>query len=191
MSNNCYILSGDGVSAVVIDPSGQYNKIDAALKEAGLNVAAILLTHGHFDHYGAAKRLRDNYGAPIYVHPADADKIGEGYGLVNAERFTPDRALTDGDVLHLAGLDITVIHTPGHTGGGVCFLTEGRLFSGDTLFHGDVGRTDFPTGNAAELARSIRERLYTLPLETEVLPGHEEATTIGEEALHNTVIRKL
>jgi len=178
LQNNCYILSGDGKNAVIIDAPGNFTKIEEALKEAGLSPAYVLLTHGHFDHVGAAKRLQ-GAGAKIYLHPDDTDMTGSG--LWRVKSFSPDFAMSDGQALNLAGLKITVIHTPGHTSGGVCFLTSGMLFSGDTLFCGGIGRTDLPSGNHAQLKSSIKEKLFTLPPETEVFPGHGEKTSIGNE----------
>ena len=186
LQNNCYILSGDGKNAVIIDPAGNYPKISGTLKDAGLSPAYVLLTHGHFDHIGAVKQLQDG-GAQVYLHRSDVDKIGaRGFGRV--EPFVPDCDLSDGQILKLAGLEITVIHTPGHTSGGICFLTNGLLFSGDTLFHGDVGRTDLPSGNYEQLIRSIKEKLFILPPETKVYPGHAESTTIGEETRNNNCV---
>ncbi|GHV01083.1 MBL fold hydrolase [Clostridia bacterium] len=192
LRNNCYILSGDGANAVIIDPATEAAKIEAALMVARLAPTAVLLTHGHFDHHGAARRLQEA-GAEIYLNKSDWVLIKKGMGFVLPKAFTPDHDLTDGQILTLAGLTIRVIATPGHTPGGVCFLFESinrpLLFSGDTLFHTDVGRTDFPGGDFATLKKSILEKLYTLPPETLVYPGHEEETTIGEEREHNTVVR--
>ncbi|MCL2751288.1 MAG: MBL fold metallo-hydrolase [Firmicutes bacterium] len=177
LQNNCYILNGDGRDAVIVDPSGQYPLIAETLDKRGLSPAHVMLTHGHFDHTGAARKLQAA-GARIYLHPADLDKINAWPG--KSEPFAPDIYLEDGQILKLAGLEIEVIHTPGHTGGGVCFLVGGTLFSGDTLFRGDVGRTDLPSGDYGQLVKSIRERLFALPSDTRVLPGHEEETTVGE-----------
>jgi len=192
LRTNCYILSGDGANAVIIDPATEYAKISGALSAANLMPKYVLLTHGHFDHHGAAKRLQDD-GALIYLHKNDWDKIDKGYGFVLPKTFIPDRTLNDGEALSLAGLEIKVLATPGHTSGSVCFQMikhfYNALFSGDTLFHADVGRTDLPSGNFAALKKSVLEKLYILPPETIVYPGHDEETTIGEEREYNTAVR--
>ena len=182
LENNCYILSGDGLGAVIIDPTGNFPEITAALDGAGLAPSAVLLTHGHFDHIGAAKRLQDA-GAEIYIHAGDIDKIGSGMGFGRVTPFTLDKTFSDGEILQLAGLEIKIIHTPGHTSGGVCFYCsfENVLFTGDTLFNGDIGRTDLPSGNYTQLIRSIKEKLFILPPCTKVFPGHGGGTTIGDE----------
>ena len=220
MANNCYILSGDGRTAVVIDPATEYGKIGAALDAVNLTAKYVLLTHGHFDHHGAARALQE-MGAEIYLNKNDWYKIKDGLGRRLSEKifasghdsktFTPDHDLTGGEVLDFAGLKIEVVGTPGHTSGGVCFFIGGFifddncrfgdtlrielpenipvLFSGDTLFHTDVGRTDLTDGDFTALKRSVLEKLYTLPPETIVWPGHEEETTIGEERENNLIIR--
>ena len=191
LSNNCYILSGDEKNAVIIDPAGNYPKITETLTGAGFSPSYVLLSHGHFDHIGAVKQLQD-VGAEVWLHPNDRDKITS---FRRTTPFVPDKNLVDGQILNLAGLEIKVIHTPGHTSGGICFHINNMLFSGDTLFHGNFGRTDLPSGNFEQLKRSVKEKLFTLPPETIVYPGHggsppgEEETTIGEERLNNSILR--
>jgi glyoxylase-like metal-dependent hydrolase (beta-lactamase superfamily II) len=188
LNNNCYILSGNDADCIVIDPGGDCPAIEGALRTAGLTCRDVLLTHGHFDHWGAARALQEA-GAKIHLHEADMDRLNETFGVPRARSFTPDAYLTDGQILRTAGLDIKVIHTPGHTLGGVCFLIGDMLFSGDTLFAGDVGKTSYPWGSFELLARNIREKLYVLPPETKVFPGHEESSTIGRERLYNAAVR--
>lgn len=176
---NCYIVSGGGGLAAVIDPGADYGGLKSLLDVNGLKAEAVLLTHGHSDHLGAAKKFQDA-GVKIYMHGADAGMIRD---------FGADAYVSDGEVLDIAGMSITVIHTPGHTKGGVCYYTCGTLFSGDTLFHGDIGRTDLPGGDPGQIEASIRDKLYTLPDDTKVFPGHEEETTIGEEKQCNQYVR--
>jgi len=195
MDNRCYILSGNGKDAVVIDAPKGAERIKEETEKDGLTVKYVLLTHGHFDHVGAAKKLQDA-GAKIYLHKSDTDKTFDA--RLN-EPFEPDFDLSDKEELGLAGLKIKVIQTAGHTSGGVCFLAreakEERgeekllLFSGDTLFCGDIGRTDLPSGNFKELEKNIKERLYTLSDDTVVYPGHGEETTIGNEKRYNNHVR--
>jgi len=185
LDTNCF-LTGDeaGGPLVVIDPAGDESALLAAL--SGDPVCAIVLTHGHFDHLGAVRALIASTGAPLLVHAADATSItsaeGSGGAMFGFDYSAPqpDRMLTDGDVVEAGGLRLTVIHTPGHTPGSMCLLGDGHLFSGDTLFSGSVGRTDFPGGDAHAMQRSI-VRLAGLPDETRVHCGHGPDTTIGRE----------
>lgn len=202
LQTNCWVVSdGLGGDVVVIDPGGD---IEVLMRElGGARVAAVVLTHGHFDHLGAAAQVVERTGAPLLVHEADADRIthasphgtgGELFGFDDVAP-DPDRTLTDGEVLVAGALKLTCLHTPGHTQGSMVLLatdtvpgaTPGpdHLFSGDTLFAGSVGRTDFPGGDGRALARSIAEKLAPLAPETVVHPGHGPDTTIGREARLN------
>ena len=182
---NCYVLSLDGrEDAIVIDPGAEEPAIRLALGER--KIAAILLTHGHYDHIGAVAALRAG-GAPVYIGAQDAQNlVNPLYSLAAMFGGAPsqgaaDFLLEDNETLTLAGIRLRVLHTPGHTKGGCCFLTdEGQLFSGDTLFRRGWGRTDFPGGSEMEMAASL-ERLRALSPETRVYPGHGAPTTIGEE----------
>lgn len=191
LDTNCYILSGDGKNALVIDPADRYPLIKKVLDGAGLVAEAVLITHGHLDHYIAVRELQSG-GAPVYMNFADKCLIGDdfGYGYPNPVVFFPDKNIGDGEVLNHAGLNIKVIHTPGHTVGGVCFLTSDMLFSGDTLFFHYIGRTDLPTADKTALVKSIKEKLYILPPETRVFPGHDEETTIGYERKNNYYVKE-
>lgn len=188
LGTNCYILSGDNETAAVIDPGADYRRIDTVLTGNGLRPAAVLLTHGHFDHQGAAKAFQDA-GVKIYMNRADESYIHKAPHFIKPAIFKPDVYPEDGGILEIAGLKIEVIFTPGHTPGGVCFYTGGLLMSGDTLFYRDVGTTELEGGDFEALQNSILTRLYTLPGDTRVYPGHGEETTIGEEMRLNHYVR--
>lgn len=184
LETNCWLVSADGERLIVIDPAGEPVRLLEVV--GGRPVEAVVLTHGHFDHVGAAAALVAQTGAPLLVHELDADAItsadrngGRVFGF-DVAAPPPDRLLADGDSLEAAGVRLEVLHTPGHTPGSICLLGGGHLFTGDTLFSGSVGRTDFPGGDARAMARSVA-RLAALPDETLVHPGHGPDTTIGRE----------
>ncbi|MCD8348124.1 MAG: MBL fold metallo-hydrolase [Lachnospiraceae bacterium] len=193
VSTNCYLAKNrESGALLLIDPADCADVI--ARKIAGMRGTpeAILLTHGHFDHIGAAMELKNRFAIPICALDQEQEVLkdpvknltgwnGSGYGM------TADRCFTDGEELVLAGFAITVLHTPGHTVGSTCYYLpeEEVLFSGDTLFHCSVGRTDFPTGSMGDIHRSLHEKLFMLPEKTEVFPGHDAATTIQYEKRFN------
>ncbi len=186
MGANCYIVCDGGGRAAVIDPGDEAPRILEAVRVNGLSVGAVLLTHAHVDHIGAVCPVVAQTGAPLFLHREDLPALNDSernlsrmFGVTlppieGAEPLDGGRELTVGE------LTLTVRHTPGHTPGSCCFLCGSTLFSGDTLFCGGVGRTDFPGGNARALSRSLTS-LLALPEETEVLPGHGEKTTVGRE----------
>lgn len=205
---NCYFLYREGAQeCIVVDPADKGAGIYDTLRRNGFRVAGILLTHGHFDHIWGVEGLRDAANAAAASEEADSDGVGavqvyahegERELLRDARKNVSEQAgrpcvvsadvyVKKGDEISLAGMTCKVIATPGHTAGGCCYYFEeaGFLLSGDTLFAESVGRTDFPTGSMGTLVRSIREKLFTLPDETKVYPGHGESTTIGHEREYN------
>ena len=182
---NCYIAWADGAdSCVVIDPGYEPETVLAEVVRQGKSVAAILLTHGHFDHVGGVRWLAMETDCPVYLHPAE---------LSLPESFTDGplvytQGYGEGDVLELAGLLLRVLHTPGHTPGSVCLLCGDTMFSGDTLFMDSCGRTDFPGGDNALMHKSLR-RLAELEDDYKVLPGHGPATQLAEERKYNPYLQ--
>ena len=190
---NCYFLYKEGSSEVIfIDPADKGEFIYDSLKEKGFQVAGILLTHGHFDHIWGTNKLRELSGAPIYAYEAEkelcedaiknvSDQVGRPYTVV------PDKYLKDGEEVTIAGVTCKVIATPGHTIGSCCYYFEedGILISGDTLFQESVGRTDLATGSHSAIVRSIKEKLFVLPDEVKVYPGHGDVTDIAYEKKYN------
>ena len=193
IGTNCYlVINEETKDTVMVDPGAYPAKVKNAVKEQGLKLKAVLLTHAHFDHIMGIDTLRREWSVPVYASAleqkvlTDANvnlSVAYGAGYV----FADAKFLEDGASLALAGYQIRMISTPGHTAGGCCYYIEEEevLFSGDTLFAGSVGRTDFPTGSMSTLARSVKERLLSLPEDTQVYPGHMEATTIGFEKENN------
>lgn len=193
LQTNCYIVYNDeSKEAIVIDPADQVDKIINFLKGNDLVCKGIMLTHGHFDHILALADLKGKTGADVYAHEKEAELLGDP--LLNASSQTgqslslkADVSLKDGQVLDLIGFNIKVIHTPGHTAGGVTYLFEEQnvLISGDTLFYGSIGRSDLPTGEGRVLIDSIKTKLMVLDEKIDVYPGHGSPTTIGFEKKHN------
>ena len=193
VSTNCYFAINDETKEVVIiDPGAAAKQLAAKVTEGGLKPAAILLTHGHFDHAAAAEELAKLLDVKVYAHEAERETLeNPGINLSGwegkTEVYHADEYAADNAFLELAGFEVQVLHTPGHTVGGCCyyFKEQSTLFSGDTLFCTSIGRTDFPKGSASQLIRAINEKLMILPDETAVYTGHGEMTTIGMERVHN------
>lgn len=193
VQTNFYFVYREGSKEIIcIDPADHGEQIYQKLTEEGFLIRAILLTHGHFDHIFGCNSLRKLSGVPVYAYRGEqklledpslnvSDQVGRPY-TVNADHY-----LEDGDMIEIADMKIELIATPGHTAGSCCFYIReaGLLISGDTLFEESVGRSDLPTGSGAELGRSVAEKLFILPDETKVYPGHGDSTTIGHEKQYN------
>lgn len=190
---NCYFLyREDSKECIFVDPADQGANIYKAMSKNGFKIAAVLLTHGHFDHIWGTKELCELSGAKLYALDAEKEVLQDARINVSSQvgrAYTTDADvyLKDGEEMTIADMTFQVIATPGHTAGGCCyyFKEAGFLVSGDTLFQDSVGRTDFPTGSMGTLVRSIKEKLFVLPDETKVYPGHGDNTTIGHEKVYN------
>lgn len=195
MGENCYIITGDNKQAVVIDPGNSAVNVTNYINAEQLKVKAVLITHAHFDHMCAADEIKALTGAEIFISAAEAEVADDADSNLTSMFASPraynyDHLLNEGDTISFGGTVCSVIMTPGHTCGGCCyyFEQEGVVFTGDTLFYGSVGRTDFPTGDDETLRESIIEKLFTLPDETKVFCGHGPATTIGFEKQNNSYV---
>lgn len=192
---NCFIVACRKTSeAAVIDPGEEGERILHFAKEKGLRIRKVVNTHGHFDHIGANQHIVEMTGAELLIHADDlpllqnARNHAEVYGLSVAASPEPDRLLGQGDTFQVGDLAFSVFHVPGHSPGGICLLAEGHLFVGDVLFSGSIGRTDLPGGDFDSLVKGVRERLFSLPDETIVHPGHGPDTTIGRERRINPFV---
>jgi len=200
VQENCFIARADGSSrAVIIDPGDEADRILAPVRELGLEVEAVLLTHTHFDHVGAVAPVARETGAPVYVSEIERPVLADimSYvpfaGIGPFESYEADHVLRGGEQLELAGLEIDVLFTPGHSPGHLSFSipSEQALFSGDVLFQGSVGRTDLPGGDWATLIASIGTLVESLPEDTTVYPGHMGITNLGTERRTNPFLGEL
>ena len=191
---NCYLLINEGTrETLVVDPADRVDVIARKIVDEDLTLKAILLTHGHGDHILAVNDLKKQFGVKVYAAKAEEPLLLNPEQNLSQALFgiavtvKPDILLEDGQEFEAAGIRLRMIHTPGHTPGGCCYYQadEKVLFSGDTLFCGSIGRTDFPGGSLSELIRSVKEKLLILPEDVKVYPGHEELTTIGHEKRYN------
>ncbi len=189
---NCYILGCERTrQAAVIDPGGDVDKILMALAKDNLRCVYIINTHGHFDHSAENKRLKEVTGAQLIIHRADAPMIthqaasGGMWGMKVDNSPPPDRYVEEGDLITFGDISLKVLHTPGHSGGGISLVTDKTVFVGDTLFAGSIGRTDFPGGDYEGLIRNVREKIFPLGDDVVIYPGHGPKTTVGRERRTN------
>lgn len=193
VQTNCFfVINEKSGEMIIIDPGASAEKLTEKIESAGYKPAAILLTHGHFDHAGGAEELAGHFHIKIYAYEAEKEVLesaekNSSWMIGKEQTFHADVFLQDEQELTLAGFHIRVLYTPGHTIGGCCYYFgyEDILFSGDTLFQESVGRTDLPTGSMSQLVHSVKEKLMVLPDATVVYPGHGESTSIEAERMYN------
>jgi len=174
--SNCYILGCKRTrKGLVIDPGEEVFRIVKTIAETGLKIRYILITHGHIDHVGGAAELKKITGAPVFIHALDSPGLG----------FPPDGQAREGEDFKIGSYTIKVLHTPGHSPGGVCYHAPGAVFTGDTLFAGSIGRTDFPGGDYQRLIEGVREKIFALDGSLRAYPGHGPASTIDRERRTN------
>lgn len=194
---NCLIVyDEDSLDAMVVDPGDEPRKIISFLEGRKLRVSSLVCTHAHFDHIGAVRRLKEKTGAPVILHKGDldiyrgADKQGILWGFHIEQPSEPDRYVIEGDEIAVGRFRFKILHTPGHSPGGICLYGEGVIFTGDTIFAGSVGRTDFTGGSLTDLKRSFA-RIIALPPETRIFSGHGPLTTVKNEKENNFFVHEL
>ncbi len=197
IEENCHLVWDENKRCMVVDPGDDCNRIVKVIQAEGLFVEKIVLTHGHYDHVGAVNDFKKETGAMVIAHEEERELIANPdlslSRYINPDFSIPqvDTYVKEGDLVLVGDLSFTVMHTPGHTQGGMCLYGHGVLFSGDTVFYGTLGRWDFPTGDLKKLTHSITERIFTLPDDTVIYSGHGPKTTVGVEKKQNEVLRWL
>lgn len=194
---NCYIVyDSESKRGVIIDPGGSPDKIIREVEDMGLEIESIILTHGHGDHIGGVEGVRQHFKVPVWVHEED-EKLLESEELnlsitmpIEPVSIKADRTFVDGDKIAFDGKEIKVIHTPGHSPGGTTFDIEGKLFTGDTLFAGSVGRSDFIYSDGEALIEGIKTKLLVYEGDTEIYPGHGNSSTLKAEKRYNPFIKE-
>ena len=196
IGTNCYlVINEEQKTGVVIDPGGDAEQILEKIRQKGIAIETIFLTHGHSDHIMAVDAVRAATGATVYISEADAGMLTKAsnnlsiYMGAGAEFKAADEFLIDGEIVTAAGLKFQVVATPGHTKGGVCLICGDTVFCGDTIFSESIGRTDLPGGSYSQILHSIKTKIMVLPDEMKLLPGHGPATTIGWERRRNPFLQ--
>jgi len=191
---NCYLIADEKtLTGIIVDPGDEPDRIIELTKDLKVNIQYILCTHGHFDHIGAVGEIKDVFGAKIILHKEDlvvyqnSYKIALTWGLSAEEQPMPDLLISEGEIIQLDGLMLNIINTPGHTPGSICAIGNGFILTGDTLFAGSIGRTDFPGGDYKKMGNSFR-RLMSLDRNLKIFPGHGPFSTIGQELATNPFV---
>lgn len=194
-TNTWLMYDDESLEGIIVDPAAEGQELLNIIRDKGLKIKYIIITHGHGDHLGGIPFFKSALDAPVLIHTDDAPMLTDDKKNLSEYIGWPlklqaaDRLLNDGEILSIGKYEIKVIHTPGHTPGCICLLAEKFLISGDTLFEMSIGRTDFPGGSSSQIVKSIREKLFVLPEDTIVFPGHGPRTSIGMEKLNNPFVR--
>ena len=193
--SNCYIVGCEETrEAAVIDPGADFKKIDMIIEELEVKIKFVLLTHAHGDHIGALEEIIQKYNVPVYIHEDDVDMLQDANKNFSKMMFRkeikikPEKLLKDGEIVELGQLEMEIIHTPGHTPGSISIKVENIMLTGDTLFNGSIGRTDFPGGSFEKIINSIKSKIFKYDDEIIVYPGHNSPTTIGKEKKTNPFV---